>query len=127
LWEHVPDPLFLLSRIKKIIKPGGYLILSTPSRYRAGNLVRILRGNPVAFMSPHHVTEYTVGQVQEQLAYGGFEVRKILSKPISSVSLNARVARLVFSILISIVGSHHQLESTVFYLAQNTISTAESA
>ncbi|MBN2284944.1 MAG: methyltransferase domain-containing protein [Tissierellales bacterium] len=125
LWEHVPDPLFLLSRIKRIMKPGGYLILSTPSRYRAGNLVRILRGNHVAFMSRHHITEYTVGQVQEQLAYGGFEVRRMLSKPISSASPGAKVVRLVLSILISIVGSHHQLEATVFYLAQEATKAAE--
>ncbi len=125
LWEHVPDPLFLLSRIKRIIKPSGYLVLSTPSRYRVGNLVRVLKGDPVAFMSKHHVTEYTVGQVKEQLAYGGFEVRKILSKPISVGSLKANATRWVLSKLISMVGSHHQLEATVFYLAQEATSTTE--
>jgi len=117
LWEHVPDPLFLLSRIKRAVKPGGYLIISTPSRYRTGNLVRILRGKPVAFMSRHHVTEYTVGQVKEQLSYGGFEVKKVLSRPISEGSLKANVARMVLSTVVSMVGSHHQLEATVFYLA----------
>jgi 2-polyprenyl-3-methyl-5-hydroxy-6-metoxy-1,4-benzoquinol methylase len=116
LWEHVPDPLFLLSKTKHILKPGGYLIISTPSRYRYGNLVNILRGRPVTFMSRRHVTEYTVGQVVEQLTYGGFHVKRILSKPISAGSL--KVARWVFTMLISLIGSHHQLESTVFYLAQ---------
>jgi 2-polyprenyl-3-methyl-5-hydroxy-6-metoxy-1,4-benzoquinol methylase len=125
LWEHVPDPLFLLSRIKRTVKPGGYLIISTPSRYRIGNLVRILRGKPVALISRHHVTEYTVGQVKEQLAYGGFEVKRVLSRPISAGSLKANVARMVFSKFISMVGSHHQLEATVFYLAQEAASTAE--
>ena len=125
LWEHVPDPLFLLSRIKRHIKPGGYLILSTPSRYRIGNLIRILRGKPLALMSRHHVTEYTVGQVKEQLAYGGFEVSRILSRPISAGSLKANVARLIVSNLVSLVGSHHQLEATVFYLAQVVTNTAE--
>lgn len=117
LWEHVPDPLFLLSRIKRAVKPGGHLIISTPSRYRTGNLVRILRGRPVAFMSRHHVTEYTVGQVKEQLSYGGFEVKKVLSRPISDGSLKSNVARMVLSRIVSMVGSHHQLEATVFYLA----------
>ena len=114
LWEHVPDPLFLLSRIKRTIKPGGHLIVSTPSRYRTGNLVRIIRGKPVNFMSRHHVTEYTVGQVKEQLAFGGFDVRRVLSRPISAGSMKANVAKWVFSKLISLVGSHHQLEATVF-------------
>ena len=125
LWEHVPDPLFLLSRIKRIIKPGGYIIVSTPSRYRVGNMVRILRGKPVVFMSRHHVTEYTVGQVKEQLRYGGFEVRRILSSPISEGSMKANIAKWVFSKLISLVGSHHQLEATLFYLAQEATSSAE--
>jgi 2-polyprenyl-3-methyl-5-hydroxy-6-metoxy-1,4-benzoquinol methylase len=125
LWEHVPDPLFLLSRIKRVVKPGGYLLLSTPNRYRLRNLGRILRGKPVVFMSPHHVTEYTIGQVTEQLAYGGFETRRISSTPIWAVGLKAAVAQRVFSRYISLIGSHHQLGATVFYLAQNVVSAAE--
>jgi 2-polyprenyl-3-methyl-5-hydroxy-6-metoxy-1,4-benzoquinol methylase len=120
LWEHVPDPLFLLSNITRTLKPGGFLIVSTPSRYRSYNLVRVLRGKPVEFMSPHHVTEYTVGQVIEQLAYGGFKVTRILSRPISTASLKASIARWMFARLISLVGSQHQLEATVFYLARKT-------
>ncbi|MFW6012077.1 MAG: class I SAM-dependent methyltransferase [bacterium] len=118
LWEHVPDPLSLLGRIIQVLKPGGYLVMSTPSRYRFSNLVRVLRGASVAFMSQYHVTEYTVGQVKEQLAYGGFEVVRITSRPIGAGGWKAKVARFVFSQLVSIVGSHHQLEATVFYLAQ---------
>ncbi len=125
IWEHVPDPLFLLSKIKRTVKPGGHLIISTPSRYRIGNIKRILMGKPVAFMSRHHVTEYTVGQVKEQLAFGGFEVKRVLSRPISAGSLKANIARSVFSKLISMVGSHHQLEATVFYLAKEATGTAE--
>ena len=125
LWEHVPDPLFLLGKIKQILKPGGALILSTPSRYRTGNLMRVLRGKPVVFMSQHHVTEYTVGQIKEQLRYGGFEVKNVLSRPISARSLKVNIARWVFSKLISMVDSHHQLEATVFYLAQKPADTAE--
>ena len=122
LWEHVPDPVFLLSGIKRILKHGGYLIVSTPSRYRANNLVRILKGKPVDFLSPYHVTEYTVGQVVEQLAYGGFQVKRILSRPISARNVKAYLVRWVFAVLIRLVGSHHQLESSVFYLAQKRAS-----
>lgn len=125
LWEHVPDPLHLLSRIKGFLKPGGYIIVSTPSRYRLGNLLRILRGKPVALMSAHHVTEYTVGQVIEQFTYGGFQVETVLSRPISSESLKGGVVRRLFAVWVSLVASHHQLESTVFYLAKKSSSNAE--
>lgn len=125
LWEHVSDPLFLLSKIRQITKPGGHLVISTPSRYRVANLLRILRGRPVSFMSGHHVTEYTVGQVKEQLTYGGFEVKRVASRPIAMRRLKTRVARSLLSGLISLVGSHHQLEATVFYLAQKNPESSE--
>lgn len=120
LWEHVPDPVFLLNRIRRVLKPRGFLIISTPSRYRLQNLVRVLFGKTVNFMSKHHVTEYSVGQVFEQLRYGGFEPIKSFSKPIGrgGVSKKARAAKMLFSMLVSLTASHHQLESTVFYLAQ---------
>lgn len=127
LWEHVPDPLHLLSKIREILKTGGYIIVSTPSRYRVVNLVRILRGKPVTFMGTDHITEYTVGQIVEQLRYGGFQVQRIVSRPISMGSLKAEVARRLFAIWVSLVGSHHQLEATVFYLAKKASSSTEQA
>lgn len=118
LWEHVPDPLTLLQRIKSLLVPGGFLLISTPSRYRLSNLVRALCGKEVVFMSPLHVTEYSVGQVKEQLRFGGLDVERVLSKPIAPASLKARLAQTMLAPVISMLGSHHQLESTVFYLAR---------
>jgi 2-polyprenyl-3-methyl-5-hydroxy-6-metoxy-1,4-benzoquinol methylase len=118
LWEHVPDPLVLLREIHRLVKPGGHLIISTPSRYRIGNLLRVLIGKPVAFMSAHHVTEYTVGQVQEQLRYGGFAIQRVASRPIAVSTARIKLSRAILSRWLSLVGSHHQLESTVFYLAR---------
>ena len=81
IWEHVPDPLHLLDCVTRSLKPNGYLIVSTPSRYHLNNLLRVLVGKPVAFASPHHVTEYSVGQVLEQMRWGGFFGRKSGRKP----------------------------------------------
>jgi len=125
LWERVHDPLYLPSRIKGLLKPSGYAIVSTPSRYRVGNLVRILRRKPIAFLSALHITEYTVGQVIEQLAYGGFQVERILSLPISMGRLKGTFIRKLFTVLVSAVDSHHQLEATVFYLAKKSSNFAE--
>lgn len=120
LWEHVPDPLRLLGEMKAMLKPGGCVIMSTPSRYHLGNLLRVLRGKPVQFMSPHHVTEYTVGQVIEQFTYGGFKVEAIVSRPIEAGSWKRALARAVLSPWLKLVGSHHQLEMTAFYLARRS-------
>ncbi len=125
IWEHVPDPLYLLSRIKRSIKSGGYLIVSTPSRYRVINLVRILRGQKIVFMSQHHVTEYTVGQVKEQLAYGGFDVRRVASRSVSLLSKKGNFAKYIFTKLVKSLRSHHQLGPTVFYLAQERGASAK--
>jgi len=126
LWEHVPDPLHLLSRIAKILKTDGCIIISTPSRYRLSNLLNVLRGKPVNFISKHHVTEYSVGQVIEQLRYGGFGISKIFSKPIKMWSIKTRVAKSILSGIVLLFGSHHQLESTVFYLARRAELTASN-
>lgn len=118
LWEHVPDPIHLLSKISVVLKKGGYIIISTPSRYRLSNIINILRRNPIEFISKHHVTEYSVGQVVEQLKYGGFKIRKIYSKHIKTWSIKSLIFNNLLSSTLWLLKSHHQLESTVFYLAQ---------
>ena len=126
IWEHVPDPLRLLECVKGVLKPGGYVIISTPSRYRFRNMVRVCFGMPVVFMSKLHVTEYTVGQVLEQLRFAGMDARMIdapLRGPSGGVlrfiafKLGVPVVRL----LLRLVGSHHSPEETVFYLARKRV------
>ena len=71
-------------------------------------------------MSEHHVTEYSVGQVVEQLRYGGFNVVETLSKPIKEGGgIMFSLVKSICSFLLSITRSHHQLESTVFFLAES--------
>jgi 2-polyprenyl-3-methyl-5-hydroxy-6-metoxy-1,4-benzoquinol methylase len=118
IWEHVPDPVSLLTAVTRVLTADGFVVISTPSRYRVWNLVRVLVGKPVVLMSKHHVTEYTVGQVVEQLRYGGYTLRMVTSKRIPMADTRLRIARAVFSVLRKLTRSHHELEGTVFYLAQ---------
>lgn len=118
LWEHVTDPIGLVGRAKEVLRPDGYVIISTPSRFRTPNLLRALLGMPVGMMSKHHVTEYTVGQVKEQLAWAGFDVVKAISRPTNLGTLKSKVAGRLFGIWARMVNSHHRFEATVFFLAR---------
>jgi SAM-dependent methyltransferase len=118
LWEHVPDPLNLLKEVSRVSRDGAGVIISTPSRYRLDNLLRLLRGYPIQFLSEHHVTEYSVGQVKEQLRYGGYEALKTYTEPIGRPPLKVRVFRKFVSLALRWIKSHHELEGTVFFLAR---------
>jgi ubiquinone/menaquinone biosynthesis C-methylase UbiE len=118
LYEHVPDPLYLLKQMGRVLKPNGVIIISTPSRYRLSNIQNIILGRGVKFMSKLHVTEYTVGQVHEQLNFGGYDVLKSYSPPIKERKLTRRLFKFMVSTTLKMVKSKHILESTVFYSAK---------
>jgi ubiquinone/menaquinone biosynthesis C-methylase UbiE len=124
LWEHLPDPLHLLRVVTCVLKPMGHLIVSTPSRFRLDNMINIIRGRPLCFMNSNHVTEYTVGQVTEQLRYGGFEISNIASRPLNAESgikpfLRTKLIKGLLTVGLKALSiSPVCLESTVFYLAR---------
>lgn len=120
LWEHVDSPVALARSMHRVLKPGGQLVLSTPSRYRFQNLRRALRGRDMAFMSTMHVTEYSVGQVLEMLRFTQFELIEHVAPQVSR-HMAGRPRRLITSLLetaLRSVGSHHVLEPTVFVRAR---------
>jgi 2-polyprenyl-3-methyl-5-hydroxy-6-metoxy-1,4-benzoquinol methylase len=124
LLEHLPDPLRLLGRVRRLLKVGGFLILSTPSRYRLANLLKVLRGRPVPLISKMHVTEYTVGQVLDYLRFAGLAVTQVEGKPpreaVHSVKafVADRMIQPVVTLWLRLVKSHHSLATTVFFLAR---------
>lgn len=117
LWEHVPDPISLLNGISRVLKPGGYLLISTPSRYRLSNVINILKGKRINFLSTYHVTEYTVGQVYEQLKYGDYKDIKHYSPKINK-STKEKILKSIIGTSIRLFNKNHCLEETVFYMAK---------
>ena len=125
IWEHVPDPLNMLKEIMKVLKKNGYLIISTPSRYRLDNLLRIIRGKLSVFMSNTHITEYTVRQVIEQLQYRKFRTIQVYSRKnyeINGIKTLIRflIIRPTLKFFFKITSvSPHTLDSTCYFLAIN--------
>ncbi len=119
LWEHVEAPIALARDVRRILTTTGQLILSTPARYRFQNLRRVLAGDSVGFMSSMHVTEYSVGQVKEMLAFAGFAVLEVHAPDITRHFAGAprRAVMRLADLALKAVRSHHVLEPTFFVTA----------
>ncbi|HEU0176447.1 MAG TPA: class I SAM-dependent methyltransferase [Blastocatellia bacterium] len=74
--EHVPSPRLELRELRRIIKPGGWLILETPNI--ATVWYRLLRARWRQFI-PDHIYFFTPRTITRLCESGGFEVRELRS------------------------------------------------
>jgi SAM-dependent methyltransferase len=70
LIEHLPDPRPGIDEFRRVVRPGGRLILTTPNRHRLAN-VADRSDRPY---SPDHLSELSYDEVRTLLADGGFEI-----------------------------------------------------
>ena len=84
--EHVKDPIAMLKEFNNVLKKGGYIMLTTPNRYRIANYIRKLIGRE--FKIPYyihsgpggyHLREYTKKELTKDLQKAGFKVIKFYS------------------------------------------------
>lgn len=83
--EHLTtDPIMMLAGIHRVLKPDGWLILTTPNVASLTNIVALLHGRNV--YSPYelawgptwrHNREYTVAEVRELLVNTGFRIDRL--------------------------------------------------
>lgn len=66
--EHVSNPDQLLSYISARVKPGGFIVLSTPDRVARYGRALKKPGHP------NHVREWSYGELAQYLHYHGFEI-----------------------------------------------------
>lgn len=70
LVEHLPEPRAALAEFRRVLRPGGMLLLTTPNRLRLANRAD---GSERPY-SPDHLSELSFDEVRQALAETGFEV-----------------------------------------------------
>lgn len=120
-WEHVGNPVVLVHEVSRVLKEDGVFIFSTPNRYRFLNLWSLLRGRKVTLLNEKlHVTEYSIGQIEEILRFGGMRLQRVISKEVARTDLTMKTKIVVLtikkfiSVYMKAVKSHHRLEETIF-------------
>lgn len=84
--EHLMhDPTHSMYEIHRVLKPGGYLLLSTPNPFRYTNYLRFLRGvniyPPFSGYGPYsrHNREFSANELRTLLKQCSFEVETLLT------------------------------------------------
>jgi glycosyltransferase involved in cell wall biosynthesis/SAM-dependent methyltransferase len=86
LLEHLPtDPMHMMGEINRVLKPGGYLVLTTPNIASLRSIAAVLQGfHPQLFSTylrpkegetdARHHREYTCMEIRQLLENSGFEI-----------------------------------------------------
>ena len=82
--EHLYDTDFFLSEIQRVLKPGGYLVLSTPNLASLNNRIRLLLGFYPKYLEyslqgAGHIHLYTPSAIKFQISNLKFKIIHLVS------------------------------------------------
>jgi SAM-dependent methyltransferase len=92
--EHVGDTARWLSEVRRVLAPGGRLLLTTPSHGR----LRVALGGVERFSEPlgdhlHLYTRRSLEQLLREFGFGRIEIRSVGGAPLLRSTLLARATR----------------------------------
>jgi SAM-dependent methyltransferase len=123
--EHLcVDPLTALKEIKRVLNPGGALILTTPNSNRLENIAKMIAGINIydpysGYYGPYgrHNREYNVSEILHLLDYCGFAVEEVFTSDIIANKSRDYLQLEQLEILLS--GRRHDLGQFIFIRAIN--------